>query len=137
MVNLGFELERELSPATHLWNHRLEFPESGVNSALLGGIQTGRALETCDWGSARRAWREVIAAARRAGREARCKGVTMRRFLAELGQAREAVETVLFDGRLPPDLAAEAARRASKMWARVAEHGLAAYWRSSPARRRR
>ncbi len=61
----------------------------------------------------------------------------MRRFLAELGQAREAVETVLFDGRLPPDLAANAARQTSKMWARVVEHGLAAYWRRTPARRRR
>lgn len=137
MVNLGFELERELSPATHLWNHRLEFPETAVSAAVLAGIQAGRALEACDWGGARRAWREVIAAARRAGREARCRKVTMRRFLAELGQAREAVETVLFDGRLPPDLAADAARRASKMWARVVEHGLAAYWRRTPARRRR
>ncbi len=137
MVNLGFELERELSPATHLWNHRLEFPESAVNGALLAGIQAGRALEACDWGRARRAWREVIAAARRAGREARCQGMTMRRFLADLDRAREAVETVLFDGRLPPDLAADAARRASKMWARAVEHGLAAYWRRTPARRRR
>lgn len=137
MVNLGFELERELSPATHLWNHRLELPESTVRAALLAGIRAGRALEDCDWGRARRAWREVLTAARRAGREARCQGASMRRFLADLYRAREAVETVLFDGRLPPDLAADAARRASKMWARAVEHGLAAYWRRTPNRRRR
>ncbi len=99
-----------------------------MRAAVLAAIETGMALEACNWSRARRAWRRVIGAVRCAARGARGDGVTMRRFLAELGRARDAVETVLFDGRLPPDLAASATRQASKMWARAVEHALSAYW---------
>jgi hypothetical protein len=35
---------------------------------------------------------------------------------------------VLFDGRLPPDLAVRAARCTAKMCNRAVEHVIAAYW---------
>jgi len=77
---------------------------------------------------ARGSWRIVVRAARDAGRAARQAGLTPRRLVSDIDRLRDSVETVLFDGLLPPDLAARAARAAAKMCARAVEHALDAYW---------
>lgn len=122
------ELEREVSPATYIWKHRSEFPAIECGEALLAALEAGIALEGWQFGRARRAWRVVVEAAERAGREARRNGLTSRRLIAGVDRLRDAVELVLFDGRLPPDLAGQAARTAAKMCTRAVEHALHAYW---------
>jgi len=132
-VNLGIELDREVSPANYLWKHRSEFVDIGDSSAVLSAIQAGLALERWSFGDARRCWRAVVTAAQQAGYAARRDGVTPRRLVTQIDRVREAVETVLFDGQLPPDLAAWAARCAAKMCARAVEHALRAYWQDNGA----
>jgi hypothetical protein len=127
-VNLGIELEREVSPATYLWECRFEFPAFSQSHAVNSAIETGLALEQLQFGRARHCWRQVIDAAEEAGRQARREGLTPRRLMADIDRVREAVETVLFDGRLPPDLAAWATRCVAKMCARAVGHALRAYW---------
>ncbi len=127
-MNLAFELERDVSPATYLWDHRLELPELVGSRAVQAAIETGIALEDFQLGRARRSWSLVVLAAQEAGRQARKDGLTPRRMMADIDRVRDAVETVLFDGRLPCDLAARAARSAAKMCARAMEHALRAYW---------
>lgn len=132
-VNLGFELDREVSPATYLWQHRLEFLSIVDDKSVLAAIRAGMALENWQLASARRSWAVVMEAARRAGRSARRSGQKPRRIVADIDQVRAAAELVLFDGRLPPDLAAHAARCASNMCARALNHALRAYWEERPA----
>lgn len=127
-MNLGIELEREVSPATYLWKNRAEFPDFGDSDAVPAAIDVGIALEHWQLERARGSWRIVVRAAREAGRSARRTGVTPRRLMSEIDRVRDSVETVLFDGRLPPDLAARAARAAAKMCARAVEHALSSYW---------
>ncbi len=127
-MELGIELEREASPATYLWDHRLEFPEFSDRDAVLAAIETGMALERWEYARARRNWRIVLGAARELGYTARRDATSPRRLVSGVDRVRDAVETVLFDGRLPADLAARAARAAAKMCARVVEHALSAYW---------
>lgn len=131
-MKLGFELDREVSPATYLWEHRLEFLSIVDSKSVLAAIRAGMALENWQMGSARRSWRVVREAARRAGRNARRSGRKPRRIVADIDRIRDAAELVLFDGRLPPDLAAHASRCASKMCARALEHALQAYWADQP-----
>jgi hypothetical protein len=130
-VDLGIELEREVSPATYLWEHRIEFPEFSDRDAVLAAIETGIALERWEYSRARRAWRKVLAAASELGCAARREGTNPRRLVSVVDRVRDAVETVLFDGRLPPDLAARASRATAKMTARVVEHALSSYWQDS------
>lgn len=127
-MELGLELERELSPARYLRQHRHEFPICADERAVPAAIEAAVALEECDPSRARRHWRLVVAAARSAGLAARAAAVTPRRMAGDVGRLRAAMETVLFDGRLPPDLAATAARVVGKMCARALEHALCAYW---------
>ena len=49
-------------------------------------------------------------------------------LIADLDRIRRAMEDVLFDGRLPPDLAAAGARSMAKMCGRVLDHALRTYW---------
>lgn len=121
-------MDREVSPATYLWEHRLEFLSIVDDKSVLAAIRAGMALENWQMVSARRSWRVVMDAARRAGRSARRSGQRPRRIVADIDRVRDAAELVLFDGRLPSDLAAQAARCASKMCARAMEHALRAYW---------
>lgn len=133
-VNLGMELERDVSPATYLWDRRLEFPAFNDGSAVEAAIQTGLALESWQMARARQNWRLVVEAAREAGRAARNGGVPTRRLVSDIDRVLDAVELVLFDGRLPTDVAARAARSAARMCARVTEHILRAYWEYSEDR---
>lgn len=126
-------MDREVSPATYLWEHRFEFLSFADQISVLAAIQTGVALENWQLGLARRRWRVVVEAAREAGRTAREAGFTPRRLAGSVERIREAAELVLFDGRLPPDLAAAAARCASKMCTRAMNHALRAYWQEQPA----
>jgi hypothetical protein len=130
-VNIGIEIERDSSPATYLWKSRQEFP-SFAGVSVVAAIEAGIALEHWQLERARRSWRKVLRAAERAGRDARRKGVPTRGLVSQAGRVLEAVETVLFDGRLPSDLAARAARTAAKMCARVIERALHAYWEEVP-----
>jgi hypothetical protein len=136
-VNLGIELEREVSPAIYLWDRKSEFPAFAESHAVEAAIETGVALEQLDFGQARFKWRSVVRAAREAGRAARSQGLTPRRLIADIDRVRQAMEDVLFDGRLPPDLAAAGARCMAKMCARVLDHALRTYWQieigASPA----
>lgn len=127
-MNLGIELEREVSPAIYLWDRKSEFPAFANGQAVESAIETGVALEQLEFGVARRRWRSVVCAAREAGRAARSQGQTPRRLIADIDRIRQAMEDVLFDGRLPPDLAAAGARCMAKMCARVLDHALRTYW---------
>ncbi len=127
-MNLGIELEREVSPAIYLWDRRSEFPAFAASDAVEAAIETGVALEQLEFGEARRRWRSVVRAAREAGRAARAQGLTPRHLIADLDRIRRAMEDVLFDGRLPPDLAAAGARCMAKMCGRVLDHALRTYW---------
>lgn len=127
-MNLGMELERDVSPATYLWDRRLEFPAFRDGTVVKAAIQTGLALERWQMSEARRAWRVVVEAAQEAGRAARNGGVPTRRLVSDIDRVLDAVELVLFDGRLPTDVAARAARSAARMCARVVEHILCSYW---------
>jgi hypothetical protein len=127
-VNLGIELEREVSPAIYLWDRKSEFPSFAEGDAVQAAIETGVALEQLEFGRARRCWRGVVRAAQEAGRAARSQGLTSRRLIADIDRVRQAMEDVLFDGRLPPDLAATGARCMAKMCARVLDHALRTYW---------
>ena len=131
-MNLGIELEREVSPAEYLWKNRAEFPDFGDCEAVSAAIDVGKALEHWQLERARGSWRVVVRAARQAGRSARQAGLTSRRLASDIDRVRDSVENVLFDGRLPPDLAARAARAAAKMCARAIEHALASYWSDAP-----
>ncbi len=122
------QLGREVSAATYLWDRRSELSLNGHGDAVLAAIKAGMALEGWELERARRQWRWVIDAAEQAGRAARRAGHGPRRLASEMGRVRESVELVLFDGRLPPDLAACSARTAAKMYGRVLERALAAYW---------
>jgi hypothetical protein len=122
------ELEREVSPATYLWEHRHEFPDFSNPDVLPAAIEAGIALEHWQFDRARRCWRIVVAAAREAGRSAGLERVTLRRVVSDIDRVRDAIEVVLFDGRLPPDLAVRAARSTAKMCNRAVEHAMAAYW---------
>ncbi|NIR46577.1 MAG: hypothetical protein GWN99_19205 [Gemmatimonadetes bacterium] len=130
-MNLGMELERDVSPATYLWDRRIEFPAFADGSAVEAAIQTGLALENWQLAEARRKWRVVIETACEAGRAARNGGVPTRRLISDIDRVLDAVELVLFDGRLPADVAARAARSAARMCARVVEHVLRSYWEES------
>lgn len=127
-MNLGIELEWEVSPATYLWEKRREFPTFAGSDVVAAAIDAGIALEHWQLERARRSWRVVVDAASEAGRSARREGLTPRRLISDIDRVRDAVEIVLFDGRLPLDLAARAARAAAKMCARAIERALAAYW---------
>ncbi len=127
-MNLGIELEREVSPAEYLWKNRAEFPDFGESGVVPAAIDVGIALEHWQLERARGSWRIVVGAARDAGRSARQAGLTPRRLVCDIDRVRDSVETVLFDGRLPTDLAARAARAAAKMCARAVEHALDSYW---------
>ncbi len=132
-MDLGIELEREVSPATYLWENRAEFPDFGEPYVVPAAIDVGIALEHWQLERARGSWQIVVKAARDAGRAARRAGLTPRRLVAEIDRVRDSVENVLFDGRLPPDLAARAARAAAKMCARAVEYALASYWADAAA----
>lgn len=127
-MNLGIELERDVSPATYLWESRLEFPTFSDGPVVEAAIETGIALEQWQMGRARRCWQIVIAAAQEAGRAARRDGISTKRLVGDIDRVLDAVEMVVFDGRLPPDVAGRTARLASKMSARVVEHMLRSYW---------
>ncbi|MGD8700362.1 MAG: hypothetical protein PVJ43_13790 [Gemmatimonadales bacterium] len=127
-MNLGMELEREVSPATYLWEHRHEFPDFSNPDVLPAAIEVGMALENWQLDRARRGWRIVVSAAREAGRSAGLARVTLRGIVGDIDRVRDAVELVLFDGRLPPDLAVRAARSTAKMCNRAIEHAIASYW---------
>ena len=131
-MNLGIELEREVSPATYLWKNRAEFPDIGDSDAVRAAIEVGIALEHWELERARASWRIVVGAAREAGRSAREAGLSSRGLISDIDRVRDSVEIVLFDGRLPPDLAVRAARAAAKMCARAVEHALASYWSDAP-----
>lgn len=122
------EIEREVSPATYLWEHRDEFPGFCNPDVLPAAIETAIALENWQLDRARSCWRIVVAAAREAGRAAGRERVTLRGIVAGIDRVRDAIEVVLFDGRLPPDVAVRAARSTAKMCNRAVEHALAAYW---------
>ena len=132
-MNLGIELEREVSPAIYLWDRKSEFPAFAEGEAVQAAIDTGVALEQLEFGRARRSWRRVVKAAQEAGRAARSQGLTPRRLIADIDRIRQAMEDVLFDGRLPPDLAAAGARCMAKMCARVLDHALRTYWQKEIA----
>jgi hypothetical protein len=127
-VNLGIELERDVSPAKYLWENRLEFPSFGDGAAVQAAIEAGIALEQWELGRVRRCWHIVMEAAGAAGRDARRNGVPTKRLISDVDRILDAVEMVVFDGRLPPDIAARTARLAAKMSARVVEHMLRSYW---------
>ncbi len=127
-MNLGIELERDVSPATYLWESRLEFPSFGDGAVVQAAIEVGIALEQWQLGRARRCWHIVVESARTAGRAARREGLSTRRRVADVDRILDAVELVVFDGRLPPDIASRTARLAAKMSARVVEHMLRSYW---------
>ena len=63
-----------------------------------------------------------------AGCNARRNGVPTKRLISDVDRILDAVEMVVFDGRLPPDIAARTARLAAKMSARVVQHMLCSYW---------
>ncbi|UCC73355.1 MAG: hypothetical protein JSV86_01970 [Gemmatimonadota bacterium] len=126
-MNLGIELDREVSPAIYLWDSKSEFPAFADGDAVQSAIETAVALEQLEFGRARRCWRSVVEAAREAGRAARSRGLTPRCLIGDIDRVRQAMEDVLFDGRLPPDLAASAARCMAKMCARVLDHALRTY----------
>jgi hypothetical protein len=127
-VDLGLELERELSPARYLREHREEFSGCAHEAIVAAGIEAALALEECNPGRARRQWRLVLQAARAVGSAARHDGLTPRRLASQVDRLRQAMETVLFDGFLPPDLAAWATRCVAKMCTRAVERALCAYW---------
>lgn len=127
-MNLGIELERDVSPATYIWESRLEFPGFGDSAVVQAAIETGIALEQWQLGRARRCWQIVIKSAQEAGRAARREGLSTKRLVGEVDRILDAVEMVVFDGRLPPDIAGRTARFASKMSSRVVEHMLRSYW---------
>jgi hypothetical protein len=62
------------------------------------------------------------------GHHAREQGRDARRLIADVDGVRDRVDLILFDGRLPPDLAARAARLAGKMAAHWLDRALSAYW---------
>jgi hypothetical protein len=128
IVNLGIELERDISPAKYLWDSRVEFPGFAEGAAVEAAIEAGVALEAWQMARARRCWRVVIESAEQAGRMARREGLSTRRLVADIDRVLDAVEVVVFDGRLPPDMAARTARMAAKMSARAVEHMLRSYW---------
>lgn len=127
-MDLGLQLERDLSPARYLRQHRAEFSICAPEAIVAAAIETAVALEDCNTGRARRQWRLVLEAARAAGSAARRDGLTPRRLASQVDRLRQAMETVLFDGFLPPDLAAWAARSAAKMCTRAVERALSGYW---------
>ena len=129
-MNLGTELVREVSVGAYLFKRRSELQQDADADAdaLLAGIDAGIALEICEFGRARRAWRVVVEAAERTGRSARRQGVAPRRMVARIARLRDAVDLVLFDGLLPADLAALAAQTSAKMFARAMDRALLAYW---------
>ncbi len=127
-MNLGIELERDVSPAKYLWDSRLEFPSFADSPAVEAAIEAGIALEEWQMGRARRCWKIVIESAEQAGRAARREGFSTRRLVADIDRVLDAVEIVVFDGRLPPDVAGRTGRMAAKMSARAVEHMLRSYW---------
>lgn len=127
-MNLGIELERDMSPAKYLWESRLEFPSFGDGVVVQAAIEVGIALEQWELGRARRCWHIVMESARAAGCNARRNGVPTKRLISDVDRILDAVEMVVFDGRLPPDIAARTARLAAKMSARVVQHMLCSYW---------
>ena len=130
-MEFGIELAREDSPASYLLECRAELPAVGVERAVLAAIETGIALEDWRLGEARRRWGSVVEAARSEGTAARRRGWSPRRIALRIDRLREAVDTILFDGRLPADLAALASRRAAKMCALAMVHALRSYWQSA------
>ncbi len=127
-MNLGTELAREVSVGAYLFKRRSELPQDADSDALLAGIDAGIALEICEFGRARRSWRVVVQAVEQLGRSARRQGLAPRRMVARIARLRDAVDLVLFDGLLPPDLAALAAQTCAKMFARATDRALLAYW---------
>ena len=132
-VDLGLELERELSPARYLRQHREEFAGYTHGAIVAAGIEAAVALEECNTGRARRQWGLVLQAARSVGSAARREGLTPRRLASQVDRLRQAMETVLFDGFLPPDLAAWATRSVAKMCTRAVDRALCAYWAGDEA----
>ncbi len=126
-VNLGIQLGRDESAANYLQQNLSEFPIEGHEEALLAALEAGVALERFELGRARRSWRRVVLAAEEAGRTARREGKPMRRLAASMDRLREALDLVLFDGRLPSDVAARASRMAAKMSATALRAALLAY----------
>jgi hypothetical protein len=122
------QLVRGVSPAYYLWEHLQEFPALSNRDVVAAAIEAGFALENWQLGRARRCWKMVVVAAREAGHSAGEQRITLRRLVTDIDRVRDAVELVLFDGRLPPDLAARAARSAAKMCNRAVEHAMEAYW---------
>lgn len=111
----------------YLWEHQREFPSLPNRKIVLAAIQAGIALENWRFAAARRHWRVVAKAAASAGYEAGLTGGSLRRILLEIDQAREVAETILFDGRLPLDLAARSSRAVAKMCARAVQHAMSGY----------
>lgn len=130
-MNLALHLTRDLSPAAYLQERRSELlPDScaGGERMLSAALEAARALEEADRGRAHRAWSALMADARSRGRGLREQGRDPRSLIADVDRVRDRVDLVLFDGRLPSDLAARAARLASKMAARWLDCALSAYW---------
>lgn len=116
------------SPAAYLRAHRSEFADGDWEEVLQAALETGLALESGHPARARRAWAHVLAAAEHTGRSAFRDGSGTGRLIGAVGRVRDAVDLVLFDGRLPADLASRASRVVSKMSGRWLDQALAAYW---------
>jgi hypothetical protein len=134
-VDLAIDLARDLSPALYLRDRRQEYDGGDsrldCDGALTAALETGLALESAYGEGARRAWARALAAAEDAGRAARRTGVSPWRLLSRVARLRDGVELVLFDGRLPPELAARAARLVAKMSGRWIDRALRAYWEAA------
>ena len=127
-VNLGMELGRDVSAASYLREHLGELTAGGDSEGVLAALETGIALERCQLGRATRSWRRVVAVAERLGRETRRAGLPMQRVASRIDRVRDAMDQVLFDGRLPPDIATLAARTAAKMSGLLLKRAILAYW---------
>lgn len=133
-MDLGIQLGRDESAASYLREHVAELPLGEHADAVLAALETGMALERSQFGLARRQWRRVLAAAEQLGRQARSDGIPLQRVVVTVDRVREALDLVLFDGRLPTDIAAQASRMASKMSAHVVRVALLEYWADPSSR---
>lgn len=137
-MHLALDLGREVSPAAYLKDHRSEITAAAGgdpdwDDVVRAALETGLALEAGDRTAARRAWARALKLARRQGRRAARDGHGPRALLCAVGHLRDAADLVLFDGRLPSDLAARAARLVAKMSGRWSDRALCSYWEAAAA----
>ena len=127
-MNLGIELGRDVSAANYLREHLDELCVEEDAAAVLAALKAGIALERCQMGRATRQWRIVVRAAEALGRSARESGLPMQRLATHIDRVRDSLDQVLFDGRLPADIATLASRTAAKMAALALKRAILAYW---------